>query len=78
MQLSIHFEGVDFTANGEVPVDLSLAFQEAGGASAWYVEPMQVEPVRANGFLGSVAEGGDVNFQSTREWHPHRVRWAHF
>ena len=70
MQLSIHFEGVDFTASGEEAVDLSLAFQASGGPSAWYVEPMQVEPVRANGFLGSVAEGGDVNFRDVT-FNPH-------
>ena len=68
--VSIHFEGVDFTASGEEAVDLSLAFQESGGPSAWYVEPMQVEPVRANGFLGSVAEGGDVNFRDVT-FNPH-------
>lgn len=70
MQLSIHFEGVEFTASGEEAVDLSLAFQETGGPSAWYVEPMRVEPVRANGFLGSVAEGGDVNFRDVT-FNPH-------
>lgn len=70
MNVSIHFEGVEFTASGEEAVDLSLAFQEAGGPSAWYVEPMRVEPVRANGFLGSVAEGGDVNFRDVT-FNPH-------
>lgn len=30
---------------------------------AWYVQPPTFEPVRANGFIGSVAEGGGVNFR---------------
>ena len=70
MKVSIQFEGVDFTASGAEAVDLSLAFQENGGPSAWYVEPMRIEIVRANGFLGSVAEGGDVNFRDVT-FNPH-------
>ncbi|MGV3632003.1 MAG: cyclase family protein [Bacteroidota bacterium] len=31
---------------------------------AWYVEPPVFEPVRANGFIGAVAEGGSVNFRN--------------
>lgn len=30
---------------------------------AWYVDFPKFEPVRANGFVGSVAEGGSVNFR---------------
>ena len=30
---------------------------------AWYVDPPRFEVVRANGFVGSVAEGGGVNFR---------------
>jgi len=70
MKVSIQFEGVDFTASGAEAVDLSLAFQENGGPSAWYVEPIRIETVRANGFLGSVAEGGDVNFRDVT-FNPH-------
>lgn len=37
---------------------------------AWYVDPPQFEPVRANGFVGAVAEGGSVNFR-TIVFNPH-------
>lgn len=70
MLLSLSFQNQDFVASGESEVDLSIAYQESGGASAWYVSPMKVEPVRANGFLGSVAEGGDVNFRDV-QFNPH-------
>lgn len=30
---------------------------------AWYVDAPRFEPVRANGFVGSVKEGGSVNFR---------------
>jgi len=46
------------------PIDLSLALSaSADNPRAWYVEPPRMEPVRANGFIGSVAEGGAVNFR---------------
>jgi len=46
------------------PLDLSIGLQ-AGEENlrAWYVNPPRFEPVRANGFIGSVSEGGGVNFR---------------
>ncbi len=46
------------------PLDISLSVSEHQTLSAWYVKPPLMEPVRENGFLGSVKEGGDVNFRS--------------
>lgn len=46
------------------PIDLSLALSaSADNPRAWYVDAPRMEPVRANGFVGSVAEGGAVNFR---------------
>jgi kynurenine formamidase len=46
------------------PMDLSLELSNNQTLSAWYVSPPKMEVVRENGFLGSVEEGGDVNFRS--------------
>ena len=46
------------------PIDLSIGLRNGiENVRAWYVDPPRFEPVRANGFLGSVAEGGSVNFR---------------
>ncbi|MEN9699475.1 MAG: hypothetical protein RLZZ301_673 [Bacteroidota bacterium] len=46
------------------PIDLSLALRASSdNPRAWYVEAPRMEAVRANGFVGSVAEGGAVNFR---------------
>ena len=37
---------------------------------AWYVSPPVIEPVRENGWVGAVAEGGSVNFRSV-QFNPH-------
>ena len=31
---------------------------------AWYVDQPVIEPVRGNGWVGAVAEGGSVNFRN--------------
>ena len=46
------------------PIDLSIGLQSGEkNVRAWYVNPPTFEPVRANGFVGSVSEGGGVNFR---------------
>jgi kynurenine formamidase len=46
------------------PLDLSIGLQSgSNNLRAWYVNPPTFEAVRANGFIGSVVEGGGVNFR---------------
>jgi arylformamidase len=46
------------------PLDISLSLSDSSqNPTAWYVSAPRFEPVRANGFIGSVAEGGSVNFR---------------
>lgn len=46
------------------PLDLSLPLTgDDANPKAWYVDAPRMEPVRANGFIGSVLEGGAVNFK---------------
>jgi kynurenine formamidase len=46
------------------PIDLSMPLQaSAENVRAWYVDPPRMEVVRANGFIGSIQEGGSVNFR---------------
>jgi kynurenine formamidase len=45
-------------------IDLSMPLRATSdNPRAWYVDAPRMEPVRANGFVGSVAEGGAVNFR---------------
>jgi kynurenine formamidase len=70
MHVNFEFGGQTFSPSGAAEVDLSIPIAEHGGASAWYVDHMRVEIVRSNGFLGSVAEGGAVNFRNVT-FNPH-------
>jgi kynurenine formamidase len=56
------------TAN---PLDISIPLVSGSdNLRAWYVDSPVMEPVRANGFTGSVNEGGSVNFR-TIQFNPH-------
>lgn len=53
------------------PLDISIPLISGEeNVRAWYVDPPVMEPVRANGWVGSVAEGGSVNFRDIR-FNPH-------
>lgn len=53
------------------PLDISMPLRaDEKNVRAWYVDPPRFEPVRANGFIGSVEEGGAVNFRDVY-FNPH-------
>lgn len=53
------------------PVDLSVPINPINGLPrAWYKGPATAEPVRSDGWVGSVAEGGTVNFRDIT-FNPH-------
>ena len=53
------------------PVDLSVPVDPLSGLpKAWYKGPAEVHPVRSDGWVGSVAEGGAVNFRDVL-FNPH-------
>ena len=47
------------------PLDISMTLSTSKeNSSAWYVNPVSIEPVKGDGFIGSVALGGSVNFRN--------------
>lgn len=51
------------------PIDISIPL-DANSTTAWYVDNANIEPVRGDGFVGKVAEGGSVNFNNIT-FNPH-------
>ncbi|MFT5600043.1 MAG: arylformamidase, partial [Flavobacteriales bacterium] len=57
MKATIHHSSGDFTIDFSKPIDISLATDaEELSSSAWYVDPIKIEVVRTDQFVGSVAE----------------------
>jgi kynurenine formamidase len=69
MKLTLEKDGRRYSFQTEKGKDLSIVLSP-NGPRAWYVEPMRIEPVRTEQFLGSVAEGGAVNFRDVY-FNPH-------
>lgn len=69
--LTLLIGGEERAVDLSVRYDLSLPLVAgADGPAAWYVDPPTMEPVRANGWVGAVAEGGSVNFRDIA-FNPH-------
>ncbi len=52
-------------------IDISIPLKAADDrVKAWYVDPIRIEAVRGEGFIGSVKEGGSVNFRDIH-FNPH-------
>lgn len=69
MELTLQKDGQTYSFQTEKGKDISISLNP-NGPRAWYVEPMRIEPVRTEQFLGSVAEGGAVNFRDVY-FNPH-------
>jgi kynurenine formamidase len=69
MKLTLEKDGRRYSFQTEKGKDISISLN-TNGPRAWYVEPMRIEPVRTEQFLGSVAEGGAVNFRDVY-FNPH-------
>lgn len=71
MIASIFHKGKDYKVDLFQPIDISMPlYGDKSCASAWYVEPMKLEPVRMGDWVGDVSQGGSVNFR-TVTFNPH-------
>lgn len=65
MIASIEINEQTFRFDLDQPIDLSLPLgTNPNSASAWYVDPVKIEPVKGDGFVGDVNQGGSVNFNN--------------
>lgn len=70
LRIELDHGGHTWTASGS-PLDLSVPVNPHSGLPrAWYQGPATAEPVRSEGWTGSVAEGGSVNFRDIT-FNPH-------
>ncbi|MEQ8623649.1 MAG: cyclase family protein [Vicingaceae bacterium] len=71
MKTTIQKNSKDYLTDLSQPLDISIPLRiGAENVSAWYVDPVKIEPVRTDQFTGAVAEGGSVNFRDIA-FNPH-------
>lgn len=62
MKLRLENSKYILTENG---LDISIPLREGdNNVNAWYVDPLKIEPVRGEGFIGDTQQGGAVNFKN--------------
>jgi len=69
MKLTLEKDGRRYSFQTEKGMDISISMTPKC-PRAWYEDHMRIEPVRTEQFLGSVAEGGAVNFRDVY-FNPH-------
>lgn len=71
MFVNINHKGKGYKADLEKPIDISIPLRSGiDNVSAWYVDPVKIEPVRMGDWVGDVNEGGSVNFRNIM-FNPH-------
>jgi arylformamidase len=65
MKFTLTHQSNVYTGDFSKPIDLSIPTSTDSTSSvAWYVLPAKIDAVRTDRFVGSVAEGGAVNFRN--------------
>lgn len=63
MKVSVNYNGENFHANLNQPLDISMAVRDLEEATrAWYVDKAKIEPIVMGDWVGSVESGAGVNF----------------
>lgn len=71
MIASIFCKGKDYKVDFFNPIDISIPLSsDPTCVSAWYVNPMKLEPVVNGTWIGDVSQGGSVNFRNIT-FNPH-------
>ncbi len=62
MKTILSIEGINYQANLNEPLSLSLGFGPlAENPNAFFINPAVIEPIRVGDFVGSVSQGGSAN-----------------
>lgn len=71
MRAKISIDHIVYNYDTQSPIDISIPLR-AGveNVNAWYVDPVSIEPVMTDQFVGSVEKGGVVNFNNIA-FNPH-------
>ncbi len=71
MFATITHKGNNYKIDFYKPIDVSMPLHAGvDSPSAWYVAPMSIEPVKADGWIGDINQGGSVNFRNIK-FNPH-------
>ena len=64
MLIKTHFRGKEYSADLSKPLDISIPINEGdNNPNCYYARDVSFTTIRSGNFIGSVKEGGSVNYQ---------------
>lgn len=63
MRVSLQHNGTDYAADLQNGIDLSISVRTGDSVNAYYAHPVTMEPYVAGEWIGSVEQGGPVNYR---------------
>ncbi len=71
MLATVQYNSRKLHINLKQPLDISIPMSASpSNVNAWYIDAPKIEPVQLDNWIGSVAQGGDVNFNNI-QFNPH-------
>ena len=70
MKATITHNKTTFSVDLSKPIDISIPLSADKNPLAWYLDPLEITAVKNDDWIGNVAQGGDVNF-NTITFNPH-------
>lgn len=65
MQATILYKDNKYEIDLSKPIDISMPLKGSNdNVNVWYIGPPKIEPVQSDDWVGSVAQGADVNFNN--------------
>ncbi len=65
MQATVNHKNQTFKIDFSKPIDISIELKTGkNNPNAWYLDPPKIIPVKMEGWIGSVKEGGTTNFNN--------------
>ena len=61
MEIEVNIENQRYKANLNNPVSIGIPLTANDNPNCYYAKPPEFSPIRGDGFIGSLAEGGTVN-----------------
>ncbi len=65
LKINLQYDGVNYETDLHIGEDLSIPLEAGPGhVTAWYVDPIRIEPVKMGEWTGEVRHGASVNFRN--------------
>ena len=67
MNINFEYQGNQYIADLKKPIPIGIPLRQGDdNPNCYYADPVEFRTIRSGGFIGSVKEGGSVNYQTVK------------